>query len=467
MKKGTLSRNSKLISLILTILIVLAVLLSGPASAVRVGLINFPETAEVGDKVEFQAYVDIETNERVPFVYFMLEINNNSCIFLPNGTLIITESTNTTICQSFNITPSHNYLDYGYGNMFGYGYGYDNSIWGYQNYTFGEGYGYGSGYGYGYPNYQTSELLFNITWNTTGFDADTYNVRFYAFANKNGLNGQEYDYAFASSVYSISLSTPAPTTTTSTLPTTTISGGYPVSTGPTRPSTTVISDKKAFSYLGSGKEGESYIFNFSRARDLGIREIEIKFATNSTGIRIEVERLDSLPSDVRSPIGAIVSTTGEIYAIFSINCSVPNENITLITIRFDVPRSWIEENNIDPGTIKLARYLPGGWIDLPTRLVSVDEEYYHFEAISSGFSYFAIVGEKIVPTTIPPTTIIPTTIPPTTTIQTTIAPTTIPTAREEGTWIIAVGIVILIIAILVLFSLLWRGSKKTAGVQQE
>jgi len=190
--------RTRITSLSLTALIVFAILLAGPASAVKVGFIGFQPVVNQGETTSFLAYVDIETNERIPIQNLTLEITGSSdsvtCVFNVDGTPI-------SGCDNITIVSMNNYVHYGYGYMFGYGYGYDGSVWSTQNITFGYGYGYNYGYGYGYENqqgYATSELVYNITWNTTGFSYGNYNVRLEANANNNNQN-----YKFSSTTETI------------------------------------------------------------------------------------------------------------------------------------------------------------------------------------------------------------------------------------------------------------------------
>ena len=414
MRKKGLLKDSKVISIILTIIIVAAILLSGPASAVNLGFLNVPDETEKGEEVNFQAYVDIETNEIVPFQNFTILIGNVSCTFDINGNKL-------TECPGINITTIHKYKSYGYGDLFGYGYGYDTSIWSYQNYSFGYGYGYEYGYGYGYPNYLTSELLFNITWNTSSYSEGTYSLRFYAEAS----SGDGYYLFYSTSETTITITQP---TTTSTSTTTTISTSTSTTTtisqiGGGGVSGTPYSQRKMVSYLQKATGGNTYTLDFSSARDLLISSMDIKFASDSRGVSISVERVDKLPAEISSPTGAIISESGKVYTYFIIKSNIPNDNISQVTIKFKVPKNWVKENNLDPNSIFLGRYTTE-WTKLSTSLVREDIEYYYYESTSTGFSVFAIFGEAEKITTIP-TTIQITTIP--TTIQITTIPTTLTT----------------------------------------
>lgn len=59
----------------------------------------------------------------------------------------------------------------------------------------------------------------------------------------------------------------------------------------------------------------------------------------------------------------------------------------------DIEKSWIDENKINEETISLNRY-NGGWIRLPTEKIGEDGEFITFRAMTDGFSYFAITGER-------------------------------------------------------------------------
>ncbi len=69
------------------------------------------------------------------------------------------------------------------------------------------------------------------------------------------------------------------------------------------------------------------------------------------------------------------------------------ENIDQGYIEFRVPKSWMEENNIDPATIGLNRYHDEAWNPLSTEMTGEDEEFYYFRAETPGFSLYAITGE--------------------------------------------------------------------------
>jgi len=82
------------------------------------------------------------------------------------------------------------------------------------------------------------------------------------------------------------------------------------------------------------------------------------------------------------------------YSYFNITATNLTANVAVTAkIEFKVNKSWITENNLNETTIKLNRY-DGNWTVLPTSKLSEDEVSFYFEAKTSGFSLFAISGEK-------------------------------------------------------------------------
>jgi PGF-pre-PGF domain-containing protein len=70
------------------------------------------------------------------------------------------------------------------------------------------------------------------------------------------------------------------------------------------------------------------------------------------------------------------------------------KTISRAVIKFSVPLSWIEEQQITPASIALARFQDGVWTYLPTTLIREENGHAYFQAESPGFSIFAIVAVK-------------------------------------------------------------------------
>jgi PGF-pre-PGF domain-containing protein len=132
--------------------------------------------------------------------------------------------------------------------------------------------------------------------------------------------------------------------------------------------------------------GESDTIKFTKNVD--IQEITITVKNDVQNVEISVKKESSKPSEVTTPPGVA-------YSYLTITTSnIESDDISDVKIKFKVGKPWITENNINKDTIKLYRYTTE-WNELQTSLVSEDENYVYYEAISPGLSVFAISGEKI------------------------------------------------------------------------
>ncbi|WP_196214028.1 PGF-pre-PGF domain-containing protein [Methanolobus vulcani] len=134
--------------------------------------------------------------------------------------------------------------------------------------------------------------------------------------------------------------------------------------------------------------------NFEFYRDGNdIQYVSYDSLKNSGTISVTIEVLNDKSTFVSS------LPAGEIYKNINIWVGkvgyATENNIANPVIGFKVPRSWIEENNIDEGSIVLERY-DGGWSRLSTTQTGSDDEYLYFEASTQGFSSFVIMGESMV-----------------------------------------------------------------------
>ncbi|RNI13703.1 PGF-pre-PGF domain-containing protein [Methanohalophilus sp. RSK] len=123
----------------------------------------------------------------------------------------------------------------------------------------------------------------------------------------------------------------------------------------------------------------------------------ISFDANSYegNVVTNVQVLKQMPDDVEDD-----PSDGQPYQVVSLTVgsegTISNENADNILIRFKVSREWINENNIDPSTIRMTRYHEDAWNDLPTNQVGEDDEFLHFTAQTTGFSVFKIIGDELV-----------------------------------------------------------------------
>lgn len=134
----------------------------------------------------------------------------------------------------------------------------------------------------------------------------------------------------------------------------------------------------------------------SVSANLGVEKIEFTPTTTATDVKVTVKETTASSAGVSV---AISSTEGAVYKYLEITkTNIKDTDISSAKINFKVPKSWFTSNNIDKSTIALNRFVNNAWSKLPTTLSSEDATYVYFSATSTGFSVFAITGEKAKPT---------------------------------------------------------------------
>lgn len=155
-KKG--QKSSYISGTLITVLVVVMLIILGPAQAVSVIISGLQPSYPVRSSIQFQVSIGIIAPDQfVPVTNISLNVTgatNLNRIFSVDGTPISGDS-------SINITP----VSYPSSTDYGYGRGYDNGT----RYDFGNGTGYGSG---------TGDLFFiyNVTINTTSLPIGSYSL---------------------------------------------------------------------------------------------------------------------------------------------------------------------------------------------------------------------------------------------------------------------------------------------------
>jgi PGF-pre-PGF domain-containing protein len=139
---------------------------------------------------------------------------------------------------------------------------------------------------------------------------------------------------------------------------------------------------------GTINAGETKTVSFTK--DFGITEIDItvKDAVSST---ITIKDITSSSSISSSPIHP---NEGAVYKYLSITAPSISQAMEKAVIKFKVTNDWLNRNNFDENTVELKRQNNGGWESLPTKKVSSNTNHAHYEAETTSFSKFAIVGKK-------------------------------------------------------------------------
>ncbi len=154
-------------STIITLVIVVMLIMSGPAQAVAVNIAGLQDSYTKGNDIEFQVKIDInDPDQYVSITNISLDLTgplNKTIFFALNGKQISGD------CKIKVKPVSIPKGDFGYGN----GHGYD--------YRAGYGYDFGYGYGYGYNSGSGGEkisFIYNVTIDTDKkcFAAGNYSV---------------------------------------------------------------------------------------------------------------------------------------------------------------------------------------------------------------------------------------------------------------------------------------------------
>ncbi|HUV83776.1 MAG TPA: PGF-pre-PGF domain-containing protein [archaeon] len=338
--------TKKIINISLTLFVILLVIFSGPASAVKVTM-TAPTGRHYSDQtVTFTVDIDFQTGDRIP-------IDNISITDLPKGDLSFQpDGTKISGDAGYTVTKIAS-ADYGYG----YGYGYD----------FGYGYGYDFGYGYGYgydPINHKFRYEIKISGLTLGTHSGTANIK----VNTGDTNKPSFS---SSQSYSFEIiSRPRSSSGRGS------SGGI----GSSEDWNNIDYSVLARAYLS---EGKLTTFNFGSGT---INSIELISKGNYGLIFTRVEGLNG-------PSGSIPTSNipeGDILEYININ--VGNDGwsdgkVSDIVINFNIPVGLFE----NPPTIIMYRFHDGEWQPLVTTYNGIEDGYYQFSVQTPGLSSFAIV----------------------------------------------------------------------------
>lgn len=137
--------------------------------------------------------------------------------------------------------------------------------------------------------------------------------------------------------------------------------------------------------------GTSLTMTVNKAQ-IGITEITVGNVVNElSNAEIKASSLNDNPVSE--------SAAGRVFQYLQINKkNMGDDDVTDITIKFRVTKTWLSENGLTQGDVALWRYKNNVWTMLSTTFASSDETYVYYEADTPGFSYFAI-GNKVGGTT--------------------------------------------------------------------
>jgi PGF-pre-PGF domain-containing protein len=367
LKYGTKIRG-RYASIGITIAVVIMMILSGPVSAVTIGITGLNGTTPTkGDFITFNVTATIKDTDRyVPIDNFSLDITgatSKEVVFSTDGNVL--EGTGITVAAV--TAPSSN--EYGQGD----GHANDSNM---SEYDFGDVYGYGYDYGAGG---QDVVYEYTITLNTSILNTGTHE----AVLSLNTGNSAKPSFASSSASFVISSSetdTPKPSGGSS--------GGSGGGSGATGEAFENIAFKevKTENILG----GLEFSYTFDEEHN-AIEYIKFSALKNNGRISTTIEVLEDKSAMVDESAPGVVYSNLNIW-VGKAGFATEN-NIANPVIGFRVERSWMDKNDFDESAIKLNRYHDGTWNPLPTTKVQESKDYIYFEAKTPGFSPFAITGE--------------------------------------------------------------------------
>jgi len=106
-------------------------------------------------------------------------------------------------------------------------------------------------------------------------------------------------------------------------------------------------------------------------------------------------RLTVSTFDANRPAEVSVDAPGNLYDYMEITVSAEEGTFALeesAKINFQVEEQWIDDNNLDANTIALYRWDTeiSNWQRLPTTRLNEDDNFVYFQALTEGFSFFAV-----------------------------------------------------------------------------
>ncbi|MBU2637522.1 MAG: PGF-pre-PGF domain-containing protein, partial [Nanoarchaeota archaeon] len=116
---------------------------------------------------------------------------------------------------------------------------------------------------------------------------------------------------------------------------------------------------------------------------IAVTEIKLEVKEEASNVKVSVEAITAPPSGTSAP-------EGKVYKYLDIKKeNLADENLKSAKISFFVERTWLAENGVAPANIVLKRFA-AAWEELPTKVLTSDEDKFYFEADTPGFSVFAI-----------------------------------------------------------------------------
>jgi hypothetical protein len=329
--------RKQLPSIIITSLIILLLIFSGPSMAVEVSLTADKTSVQAGDSVENQITFNLTVkilppDQYVPMQYIKLHLNgtfNRTWYFWLNGTVFAGEA----FPGEISITPTGSL-----GNLsYGYGYGYDSREGQYYNF------GYGYGYGNGTLSYTRS---YSVTLNTSYMFDGNYTAQAFVYTS-NSIHPY-----FASDTVDFT-----------------------------------ITPRVVSAVIGSIPAGGTYS---SGKITTPVGDYEYVITAKNTTIPVTVNVTISVnpPAGITKDLSAVEGAIPDVYWDITVNDSSWYSNISVIQLKIYYNQSKIP-SNVKEETLRPLRYTSGDWVRLeaPPEINLSDGTTLYAAGVDTGNNY--------------------------------------------------------------------------------
>ncbi|TQD28261.1 lectin like domain-containing protein [Methanolobus vulcani] len=151
---------------------------------------------------------------------------------------------------------------------------------------------------------------------------------------------------------------------------------------PTSSTSGIVATDSSVCFVGRDAEVE-YVFTDGSTP---VNEISFESEINEGYVMASVSLLDGLPESSPAPSSATVYQGMEIL----LGDEEFSSGIGDAKISFSVSKEWLESNGFDESDIFMEHFSEDVWDILPTVVTGEDDEYFYFEATTTGFSPFMI-----------------------------------------------------------------------------
>ncbi|MBI4896064.1 MAG: PGF-pre-PGF domain-containing protein [Candidatus Aenigmarchaeota archaeon] len=124
-----------------------------------------------------------------------------------------------------------------------------------------------------------------------------------------------------------------------------------------------------------------------KTSETNIRKMIITSNALVGNVEIQITKEAGKPASVSTPSGTVFSYLSLTHA------NVTDSDISSVQFEFQIPLSWITQNNINRSTILMNRYSNGSWSALTTTFKQEDSSVVVYDVSSPGLSVFAITAQ--------------------------------------------------------------------------